>query len=243
MAAESRTQRAVRTLGAAIVGGQHPPGTTLPTEAEICRQLGIGRNILREAVKVLAGKGLLVTQRRAGTTVLPRSRWNLLDADVLAWTLAEPDRRDEMLAELTQLRMMIEPEIAALAARVATPAEIRRLAEAYDAMERFRFDPQRAIEADIAFHERMFEASHHQLAGSLLRAFVVLLRANFALALRADQGFIRSLDEHRQVSDAVRRRDPEAACSAMRRLLANNEADLARITGDRAGRPCAEEAR
>lgn len=243
MPGESQTQRAVRTLGAAIVGGQHPPGATLPTEADMCRQLGVGRNILREAVKVLAGKGLVRTQRRAGTTVLPRARWNLLDADVLAWTLAEPELRDEMLAEVTLLRMMIEPEIAALAARVATTTEMLRLAESYEAMERFRFDAERAIEADIAFHERMFEASHHQLAGSLLRAFVVLLRANFALAIRADQGFIRSLDEHRLVSDAVQRRDPEAARRAMRQLLSNNEADLALMTGSRSGRPTAQEAR
>ena len=78
-ATESVTARIARTIGMAIARGDYAPGDTLPVEAELCRSLNVGRNVLREAVKTLAGKDLLRTVRRTGTIVLAKSQWNLLD--------------------------------------------------------------------------------------------------------------------------------------------------------------------
>jgi DNA-binding FadR family transcriptional regulator len=241
MPLESVTDRATRLIGTAIVRGDHPPDTALPVEAVMAERLGAGRNAVREAVKILVGKGLLRTGRRAGTIVQPASAWNLLDPEVLAWTLSIDALRDDLLAEIAQLRVMIEPEVAALAAANGSTLEILRLFEALEDMERHRLDAVAAVEADIRFHRCLFAASHHKLVGSLLRAFTVLLQANFDLAIHARGGFQRNLEVHRQLADAVHARDPDAARAAMRRLLANNENDLARIMAARHA-PAAREA-
>lgn len=210
----------VATIGTSIASGQRKPGETLPTEAILSEQLSVGRNIVREGLKILAGKGLVRTVRRAGTSVQPQSHWNMLDPDVLRWILATENLRVEMLRELAELRRIIEPEVAALAAANATTTEILRLFETYEAMERFEGDAVRAIEADILFHERMFEAAHSPLLSSLLRGFMVLLRANFEITVT---GFSGNLIEHRRAAEAIRDRNPQAARAALVRLLTNNE--------------------
>lgn len=226
---EGLAQRAAREIGLAIVRGDYPPESTLPIEAKICGVLGVGRNALREAVKTLVGKGLLRTSRRAGTIVLPRKNWNLLDLDVLEWTLSVPVLREGLLAELTALRVMIEPNIAALAAQHATTVETLRLMEAYEAMERSANDQASAVKADIAFHEKLVEASHNSLVASLSYGFSMLLKANFDITVRREGAFIRNLEDHKKIADAVHKRDPNAARAAMLNLLAKNEDDLVNI--------------
>ncbi|MDE2394437.1 MAG: FadR family transcriptional regulator [Burkholderiales bacterium] len=219
-------QRSTQEIGSRIVRGVYPPGTVLPFEEDIGRELGVGRNIVREAIKALVAKGMLVTARRAGTTVLPKARWNLLDPEVLQWAVASERNRAELIAELTQLRRILEPEVAALAAANAGRADALRLFEAYESMERDNQDPLCAIAADIQFHERLFEATHNQLIQSLVKSFVVLLRSIFELSIRSEGGFIRNLGEHLTVAEAVSRGDAEGARNAMRLLLGKNEADL-----------------
>lgn len=221
-------RRVVRHIGAAIVRGDHKPGAALPVEAEMCRALGVSRNALREAVKMLAGKGLLRTNGRGGTLVEPKRHWNLLDGDVLSWTVESDETRDGLLIELTRLRAIIEPEAAALAARHASVTDALRLFEAYEAMERHAAEPALAIEADIAFHEQLFAASGNQLLGSLARAVAALLRAVFQLTASSG-GYLKALPDHRAVAEAIHRRDEEAARQAMRTLLASNERELSAI--------------
>lgn len=244
--ARSLVAHALNTLGRAIVRGDHQPGTNLPTEPELALSLGVGRNVVREAVKVLTSKQMLKTERRAGTTILPTGTWNHLDQDVIQWSLADPAKRNELIDELTALRFIIEPEVAAMAARNATTSEALRLAEAYEDMQANAHDEAEAISADILFHERLFEACHNQLLHSLVRTVVVVLRANFELSIKDGKGFIRNLEEHGQVADAVHRHDPEAARAAMLRILTTNAkgielmrrtlADAARSTTQGPGR-------
>jgi len=241
--AENLTLRTANLIGKAIVAGDYPAGSTLPVESDMGRTFDVSRNILREAIKTLAGKGLLKTARRAGTLVLPTEKWNLLDPSVLAWTASTDALRGDLMRELTQLRVMIEPEVAALAAQNATTAQTLRLVEAYDAMERHQHHAARAIDADILFHRRLFEASHNRLVGSLLPAFTVLLRANFEFAVRAAGGFIRNLGEHRLIAEAVHARDAAAARAAMLQLLSKNETDLAEAFAKTARKPGAAKRR
>lgn len=210
-------------IGSRIISGEFRPNLTLPVENEIAETLGVGRNVVREAAKILADKNLLRTVRRRGMTVLPKSEWNTLDEDVIAWSLSQQDLRDEMLDELTVLRFMVEPEVAAIASRSATVTEVLRLFEAVELMELHASgDKADAIEADIFFHRRMFEASHNKILLGLMRPVFALLRANFASAIERDDGQHYYVEEHRLVAEAVRGRDADGAREAMRKLLGNN---------------------
>jgi DNA-binding FadR family transcriptional regulator len=222
----SVVDRLVSALGREIASGVWKPEQTLPTEPEIAHRFGAGRNAVREAVKILAAKGFVRTERRAGTIVRPEFCWNLLDPEVLSWMLSALSNRDNLLDELSELRAIIEPTVAALAATHASAMETMRIFEAYDQMEKLSDEMQKATEADIAFHELLFEATHNRLLVALVPAFSLLLRTNFEISIRAGKPADQNLKEHRQIAEAVSRRDPEAARRATRKLLEKNVADL-----------------
>src|ERR1700738_2566839 len=134
--AVSVVDRLVSALGRDIAGGVWKPEETLPTEPEIAHRFGAGRNAVREAVKILAAKGFVRTERRAGTIVRPESRWNLLDPEVLTWMLSAAGNRDHLLDELSELRSIVEPMVAALAATHASAMERLRIFEAYEGFEK-----------------------------------------------------------------------------------------------------------
>jgi GntR family transcriptional regulator, galactonate operon transcriptional repressor len=225
----SVVDKLVSALGRDISSGVWKPGETLPTEPEIAHRFGAGRNAVREAVKILAAKGFVRTERRAGTIVRPESCWNLLDPEVLSWMLSALGSRDNLLDELSELRSIIEPMAAALAATHASAMEALRISEAYDQMEKLSDEVQKVIDADVAFHELLFGATHNRLIVALVPAFSLLLRTNFEISVRAGKEASRNLKEHRQIAEAVSRRDPEAAQRAARKLLAKNAADLSEM--------------
>jgi DNA-binding FadR family transcriptional regulator len=176
----------VNALGLAVAGGRWAPGTKLPHEGELAEELGVGRNALREAVKVLAGKGLIRTARRYGTRVCERSEWNLLDPDVLSWHLADRRNYTRFLRDVSELRSFIEPNAAALAAERATPDEAARilaLARRLDTVP-----PEEAIEVDVALHLAVLAATHNALLGGFRPALEVVLRAQFAASLHSIAG-------------------------------------------------------
>ncbi|MCP4385348.1 MAG: FadR family transcriptional regulator [Hyphomicrobiales bacterium] len=226
----------VDRLGGAIIGGAHQPGDLLPPEGEIARVYGVSRNVVREAVKILAVNGLLRVSRGSGTVVEPTSEWNYLDQSVIAWMLQQDEQREQLVDELSTLRYIIEPEVAALAAESASTTEILRLFEAFEQMEEHLHEPEKAVEADILFHRRLFEAAHNRLLMGMLRTVVAVLRANFALAIKAEYAIIEFLEEHRVVAEAINRRDPAAARAAMQVLLRNNKKNLTDMRARVAGR-------
>lgn len=226
MAGVGRVDGLIAAIGRRIVAGDFKPGEALPIEQDLSAQFGTGRNAVREAVKVLAGKGFVRTERRLGTIVEPRRHWAMLDPEVLSWMLETASLRTELLEKLSQLRRVIEPEIAALAAEHATIPETLRIFEAFGKMEEHRHDRERAIASDIEFHMRLFDASHNPLFISMSRSIDVLLRANFEISIQNDQGFIRNLAQHGKVAEAIHRHDAKAARREMLKLLSNNDADL-----------------
>src|SRR3984893_16290882 len=139
----------VSALGRDIAGGTWKPDETLPTEPEIAHRFGAGRNAVREAVKVLAAKGFVRTERRAGTIVRPEFCWNLLDPEVLNWMLSATGNRDHLLDELTELRSIVEPMVAGLAATHASAMETLQICEVYDQMEKLSDEAQKLIDADV----------------------------------------------------------------------------------------------
>src|SRR6476620_11614265 len=122
----------VHQVGVSIVRGELEPGELMPDDA-IVAEPSVSRTVVREAIKVLAAKGLVESRPKTGTRVRPRSDWNLIDPDVLAWQLkAGPTR--EFLEDALELRRMIEPGAARLAAARATDEEIEALEQALAAM-------------------------------------------------------------------------------------------------------------
>jgi GntR family galactonate operon transcriptional repressor len=222
----SVVERLVSALGRDIARGVWKPDETLPTEPELAHRLGAGRNAVREAVKILAAKGFVRTERRAGTIVRPESCWNLLDPEVLHWMLSALENRDHLLDELSELRCIVEPTAAALAATHASSMERLRIFEAYERMEKLHQETQKAIDADIVFHELLLEATHNRLLIALVPAFSLLLRMNFEISIRAGKSASPNLKEHRQIAEAISQRDPEAARRATRKLLAKCTTDL-----------------
>ena len=219
----SRVDIAVDIIGRRIVAGTFGVGETLPIENELAAELGVGRNVVREAVKTLCGKGMIITARRRGMSVLPQSEWNLLDERIISWRLAHENFRDELLDELTVLRGILEPEVASMAARSATTVDTLRLFEALEEMEKHASgDPEDAITADLLFHRRMFDAAHNSILSGFLRPITTLLRENFKDAIRHDNGEHYYVAEHRAVANAVLKKDEKVAHQAMRDLLENN---------------------
>lgn len=204
------------TLGRAIVTGRYE-SEPFPTEAELARQHGVSRSVTREAVKMLTAKGLLSARPRQGTVVRPTSTWNLFDTDVLHWLL-ERQFSVELLKQFNQLRVAIEPEAAALAARFATGADLERISEGLDRMEAAEIGHDDTLEADIAFHVAILRGSGNPFYAQFRDVVSTALRTSIRFTNRI-KGRSASVADHAAVRDAISARDPEAARAAMRALI------------------------
>lgn len=209
----------VEWLGRRIVSGELSDGSQLPNEAELAAQLRVSRGGIREAVKALAAKGLVEPRPRLGTRVLPRDQWNLMDREVITWHSTAPD----FLTDLLELRHMVEPGAAALAAERATTEQIATLEAAYAGMadhaERLPEDEYAFVQADLTFHLTLLRASGNQLVQQLGRLLEPGLQHGLEASSHAPGGVAATLPLHRAVLLAVRGHRPTAATKAMRRLI------------------------
>ena len=219
-------QSIVDDLGRRIVRGElHADGPAL-IEQDIVAEFRASRNIVREAVKTLAAKNLIRSERRVGTIVQPSQRWNLLDPQIIEWMLSEESTHETLLSALSELRLIVEPEAAALAADRATARQILCLFDCYEQMRIYADDPIQAIEHDVLFHEALLNACGNPLLRSLNHSISLLLRANFKLSIQVDDAFIRNLEDHGFIADAIRERKPERARRAVIALLKKNQRDI-----------------
>jgi GntR family transcriptional regulator, galactonate operon transcriptional repressor len=228
----------VERLGSRIVSGELKPGQTLPKEAELGQALGASRTVVREAMKSLAAKGLLVARTRTGTRVLPPTQWNLLDLDVLSWRYAAMPRT-QFFRELFEIRRMIEPAAAALAAQRATDADLAALAEAYDRMQAVDHASEAAIDADLRFHQAILACTHNDLLLQMGGLIGVGLVVSFRIS---SNSYPVSLPLHRQVFEAIRDRLPERAHEIMEQLLSGTRDFLESELSAEADRTIAETA-
>lgn len=210
-----RHGRVLDALGTRIVTGVLPPGASIdPGELE--REFRVSRSVVREALKVLTAKGLIDARPRRGTYVLERDAWVSLDSDVLRWRFSgEPD--SAFLDELFEVRLIIEPKTARLAALRRTSQDLAAIERALAAMASAGTDAESHVEADVAFHGALLAAAHNSLVEHLAPAVETGLRMRDAFV----HGALASnpVDEHRVVFEAVEARDPEAAERAMGVLL------------------------
>ncbi len=211
------TSSITQDLGRAIVTGRFD-GIAFPFEADLSKQYGVSRPVLREAVKMLTAKGLLSARPRQGTTILPEDRWNLLDPDVLHWML-ERKFTIELMVDFTEVRLAIEPRAAALAARKGSAEQHGRIMDAIDRMIAADAGDDDALTADIAFHVAVLEASNNRF----LRQFTDLAETTLRFSIRrtnAYKGVPRaSWAEHKVVADAIIARDQAAAARHMYTLI------------------------
>ena len=197
----------VETLGRRVAARHYSEGEVLPVEQELASSLGVGRNALREAVKVLSSKGLIVTGPRTGTRIRPRAEWNMLDPDVLSWHADPETATAEFLLSLLEARRIIEPKAAELAAVRGTRADMAAVMSAYERMEQARDDPEARMLADIDFHTAILKASHNDVLAHFRHAVGSYLRAHAKLGKSASEeggdAVQRDLDLHRRIASAI----------------------------------------
>lgn len=230
------TRLTVDALGSQIVTGRWAPGAKLPHEQELAATFGVGRNVLREAVKVLGGKGLISTARRYGSRVREKSEWNFFDPDVLSWRLSDQDGYARFLRDLTELRLCIEPRAAILAARHATSKERGRLIALTDALA--MASAPEAVAIDTEFHLALLDATHNELMAGFRQPFSVLLRALFEASrtsLSGKYAYNSNPAIHRALAIAIRDGREEEAYTLVFAMQARNHlgaADLAKSHGE-----------
>ncbi|SOB86424.1 DNA-binding transcriptional regulator, FadR family [Sphingomonas guangdongensis] len=205
-------------LGIAIVGGAIGPGERLTGEIEHAALLEVSRSAYREAVQVLAAKGLVESRTKAGTRVLPRSRWNLLDPDVLAWAFAgEPD--PGFTQDLFELRAVVEPAAARLAAIRRTAEDVAALHAALHRMRRHTLATEAGRAADRAFHDAVLQATRNDALISLSASIGAAVKWTTQYKQRLRALPRDPIPDHARVSDAIAAGDAAAAEAAMRALV------------------------
>jgi DNA-binding FadR family transcriptional regulator len=207
----------VDSLGQSIVAGRLAPGQVIAL-AELDHQLGASRSVVREAVRVLADKGLVDARPKRGTVVRGRESWSLLDPDLLRWQY-ESRTDTGFLANLAEVRSIIEPAAAGLAATRRTDEDLVVMREALQEMEDPAASPEAIVHADLAFHRGLLLATHNDLLQRMELVIQTALRSRDEL-VHQSEGVENSAPAHRTVLEAVEGGDATAAQGAMDALLA-----------------------
>ena len=214
-----------RSIGEGILNGTYAPGTLLPNEAEWGAMFGASRTAVREAIKTLNGKGLLVSRPKIGSRVELRERWNFLDRDVLAWHCAALDRKS-LLVSIQEVRRVLEPGAAALAARKRSEPQLRRLQDAVQAMDDAA-SAEAMVAPDVEFHLALLAAANNEL---LIPFGIIIEQALHQMFLYTSRQHPRPqsvVPLHRAVVDAVQNADPRSAAAAVTALLEDTDAVIA----------------
>ena len=222
----------VDLLGEAIVTGRYPVGSSLPPEPLLCEELGVSRTVVREAVKSLIAKGLLVTGPKVGTRVLSEEQWNWFDPDVVIWQSRAGLSR-EFLRDLQELRRLVEPVAVSLAAQRATPEDIAEIESAYAGMKRSIEEGGDYVSSDLRFHQGLLRACHNRMVAQMSKALGALLRTSFEISTSRPDGPAQSLPLHRAVLDAVIARAPKEAERAIIVLIEGANLDIEAVLNSR----------
>lgn len=223
-------------LGARIVAGHYPSGTPVPPEPLLCAEFGVSRTVIREAVKSLVAKGMLVTGPKLGTRVLPSAQWNWFDPDVVGWQ-SRAGLSNEFLRDLQELRRIVEPAGVRLAAERATAADIAEIEAAYAGMKHAIEHGGDYVHHDLLFHQGLLRACHNRMVVQMSKALGALLRTSFEISTSRPDGPAMSLPLHRAVLDAVIARDPRRAERAILLLIDNARDDIEEVLASRGKLP------
>jgi DNA-binding FadR family transcriptional regulator len=226
--------RVIESVGRQIIRGQYAPGDFVPKEAELTAEYGVSRTSVREAMRVLAAKGLVDIRQKIGTRVRRPEQWNVFDADILRWHIAEGQGKS-ILLDLVEVRQIMEPQAARLAAGRATMDDFERLDDAMQAMRDAVGDSERYAHADVEFHLAIYAASHNVLLrqfGAVVADFMYL---SFGLQQDAESAAERLTEDvarHAPVLRAIHRGSGEVAAEAMLDVVLDGKNSLIKAFSD-----------
>ena len=222
-------EQIVQQIEDSILKGELKPGDQLPAERELAQRFGVSRTAVREAVKALREKGLVEAYSGRGTFITDGTSQAVRQSLDLMVKIGQP----EGSTHLAELRSILEPEIAALAASRAQESDLAVLREAVSVMDRSQKDPDAYIEADLDFHLALAEAASNPLILSLIDSIVGLLREQRLKIFNVPGGPERGQSHHKRILDAMERRDADMARQAMRAHLEQVREDSQALTSKR----------
>ncbi len=215
-------------IGRSIVRGEIQPGHSLPSELRICDMMNVSRTAVREALRVLVGKGLLISRPKSGTKVRDPEHWNHLDPDILRWQF-ELDETDDFLRKLFELRFAVEPAASSAAALARTAADAEAIRKAFEGMASAE-SVEAYVDADIQFHKGIYQATHNQFFLPIAQMFELALHQSFRITAPGDHRS-RAIVEHRKLLEAIEKQDSETAHAAALQLLKSTTKDIAKLRG------------
>lgn len=225
-------EQIVQQIEETILRGELKPGDQLPAEREMAQRFGVSRTAVREAVKVLREKGLVEALSGRGTFITDGTSQAIRQSLGLIMKIGQPDGS----THLAEVREILEPEIAALAATRIEEQHLATMREAFAVMDRSMNDPDAYIEADLDFHLSLAEAAANPLILSLLDSIVGLLREQRMRIFKVDGGPARGQFHHKRILEAIESRDPKKAHEVMRAHLrqVREDSQASPVEGDSA---------
>jgi len=213
-------------LGADICTGVYAAGTVLPPEPDLCELLGVSRIVVREAIKSLSARGLVAVRRRTGTLVQSQENWQLFDPKVVVWRASTGMVDEKYIADLMELRRVIEPAAARYAAQRASDEDIQAMRQHLEAMANAINGQGEYVPADLAFHGAILDACHNQFLRQMQQAINVILEVSFDLCIQVPDGPARSQPLHEALLSAIAARNPAQAEKAVLEIIERAEDDL-----------------
>jgi DNA-binding FadR family transcriptional regulator len=206
-------------LAVAIISGRYVAGDLLPNEDDLRGEISVSRTAYREAVKVLTAKGLVEARPKSGTRVAPRAQWNFIDPDILGWHL-EIDPNEDFIKNLFELRRMIEPRTAKLAAQRHTPVTLAGLDLQLRMMRTSKPYSDAAIRADLAFHHAIFTCAGNETLTCLSNVVQATIQWSMLVqSRRDDSAFHTAMTDHQRLRDAIADGEGDMAESIMNTLI------------------------
>jgi len=214
-----------RDLGIAIVTGERPVASVLPGEIELSSNLGVARSVIREALRMIAAKGLIESRPRAGTRVRERAAWNLLDPQMLGWMFEGAPPRD-FVRSLFELRLIVEPAGAELAAVKRNAAQLSRMGHALEVMAQQGLHSEEGQHADQQFHATLLEATGNELLVNLSATIGAAVRWTTYFKFRAShRPYDDAIPRHRRLFEAIANGDADGARAATVALVKKAQLD------------------
>ncbi len=208
-------------IGRQIVTGRYAPGSLVDDEGALSEGFQVSRTVIRDAVKILVGKGLLEVRRGIGTRVRQRSNWGLLDDDVLAWQLSAPPDLTSLM-QLLEVREVFEPQAARWAADRGFSEDIEQIGNAVDSMDAEVDNAEQFVMADARFHRAVLHAAQNEFLSALEGVIYSTLLSSIRLTNPDPSANAQSVPFHRRVYEAILVKDSNEAESSMRLLLADS---------------------
>ncbi|MCP4380732.1 MAG: FadR family transcriptional regulator [Hyphomicrobiales bacterium] len=216
--APSLSTQVAREIGRRIVSGTYAPGDLVEDEGALATRYQVSRSVIRDAVKILVGKGLLEVRRGIGTRVRSRTSWGLLDDDVLAWYQSAPPNA-EFLRQLMDIRKVFEPKAARWAAERGTDADIADIEAAVGRMEDEKGSIEDFVIADALFHRSILRAAQNEFLAAMEGVIFSALLSSIRLTNRDPRENAESIPFHREVYEAIAAHDGDRAEQVMENLL------------------------